>query len=339
MGSKVRELQHQNVNQAKADSELINRFERTHGSNLEMFMPKKPPLQAFNSARGSFISNQCNSPSGGAWENLIEKTQNNQLSQTMKRGDYALSSRRESERVNACRTLDPQRQEVDINLQNNKVTGCSRQRNERNYYSTFKISEQNNKLPPKNPNKTTKSNIETQSSLIIGSQQNTVLRDKALGGDCSKNSSQVIKNMRDFRSSIDCLPGSTTCVTARNSHNSNKENINPQISRGLATSVEREDMGIVPRERLRSAKTYDRSMVQINPVTYTNITYQNQPKAEQDRPYEKGTKKFWDKTMEIKQQSSLNKAKKEQEVVPQCFSKGRKPMEIRDAFRSQIQFV
>jgi hypothetical protein len=49
--------------------------------------------------------------------------------------------------------------------------------------------------------------------------------------------------MRDFRSSIECLPGSGTCVTARN-YIQNKENMNPQISRGLATSVEREDMGI-----------------------------------------------------------------------------------------------
>lgn len=45
--------------------------------------------------------------------------------------------------------------------------------------------------------------------------------------------------MRDFRSSIDCLPGAATCVTARNTI-SNKENINPIITRALATSVERE---------------------------------------------------------------------------------------------------
>lgn len=42
---KVRELHHQNVRQSKADAELINRFERTHGVELEMHMPKKPPLQ------------------------------------------------------------------------------------------------------------------------------------------------------------------------------------------------------------------------------------------------------------------------------------------------------
>lgn len=41
-----------------------------------------------------------------------------------------------------------------------------------------------------------------------------------------KNSSQVIKNMRDFRSSIDCLPASSNCVSARNT-NQNKENLNP----------------------------------------------------------------------------------------------------------------
>ena len=66
--------------------------------------------------------------------------------------------------------------------------------------------------------------------------------------------------MRDFRSSIDCLQGGASCTSGRN-HNQNKENINPHISRGLATSVEREEMGMVKQERLRSAKTYDRSMI------------------------------------------------------------------------------
>jgi len=45
-------------------------------------------------------------------------------------------------------------------------------------------------------------------------------------GNSTKNASQVIKNMRDFRSSIDCLPGAASCVSARNG-SINKENLNP----------------------------------------------------------------------------------------------------------------
>lgn len=65
--------------------------------------------------------------------------------------------------------------------------------------------------------------------------------------------------MRDFRSSIDCLPGGATCASARNNIGG-KENLNPQIARGLATSVELQEKGLMPRERARSAKTYDVSM-------------------------------------------------------------------------------
>ena len=46
--------------------------------------------------------------------------------------------------------------------------------------------------------------------------------------------------MRDFRSSIDCLPSSANCLTARNKEIDNKENYNPKLTRALATSVERE---------------------------------------------------------------------------------------------------
>lgn len=55
--------------------------------------------------------------------------------------------------------------------------------------------------------------------------------------------------MRDFRSSIECLPGAATCLTARNKESDNKENFNPKITRVLATSVEREQMGLVPQEK------------------------------------------------------------------------------------------
>lgn len=84
MGGKVRELHHQNVQQSKADTELINRFERTHGHELEMHMPKKPPLQPnqqFAQSRNSvsaFSSRGC-SPArsnygGGTWNEIIART-------------------------------------------------------------------------------------------------------------------------------------------------------------------------------------------------------------------------------------------------------------------------
>lgn len=111
-----------------AESELINRFERTHGQHLEMFMPKQAPLQNYNSARNS-IGSARNSCSGeSAWGDLIERTQDNVLSSTLKRGDYALSNRRESERVNASRTLDPSMQEINPMQKDNRMTGCSKQR-------------------------------------------------------------------------------------------------------------------------------------------------------------------------------------------------------------------
>jgi hypothetical protein len=59
----------------------------------------------------------------------------------LKRGDYAISQRRESERVHAYRTIDPTLQEENPMERNNKVTGCSRQRLEKNYRNTFKIGE------------------------------------------------------------------------------------------------------------------------------------------------------------------------------------------------------
>jgi hypothetical protein len=43
--------------------------------------------------------------------------------------------------------------------------------------------------------------------------------------------------------------------------------------------------------------------------------------------------------MEIKQSSSLQLAKKENALIPQALQKGRKPEQIKDAFRSQIVFV
>lgn len=58
---------------------------------------------------------------------------------------------------------------------------------------------------------------------------------------------------------------------------------------------------------------------------------------QEEKVYQKGTKKFWDKTQEIKQSSSLARAKPEHDVVPREHSRGRKPSEIRDMFRSSIQ--
>lgn len=57
--------------------------------------------------------------------------------------------------------------------------------------------------------------------MIIGVLQNTVVRDKALTSS-SKNASQVLKNLHDFRSSIDGLSGSTTSRIPTNY--TNKEN-------------------------------------------------------------------------------------------------------------------
>lgn len=73
----------------------------------------------------------------------MQRTKDNQLSSTLKRGDYALSQKREHERQQAHRTLDPRLQEVNRQTQGQTVTGCNRRQNARNYQTTFKITDQN----------------------------------------------------------------------------------------------------------------------------------------------------------------------------------------------------
>ena len=79
-----------------------------------------------------------------------------------------------------------------------------------------------------------------------------------------------MKDMRDFRSQIDSLPGSmTTRIKVEN-----KENNNPvKIARQTATTVEKTEMGYVPSEKIKSAKTYDRGMIVVEPATFNNQMY------------------------------------------------------------------
>jgi hypothetical protein len=74
---------------AKADSEIMDRFDKSHGSNVNMQHPKKPPTP-----RGGNISSRASVASynsqNSMWDNLIERTCDN--NQVVKRGDYALSS-------------------------------------------------------------------------------------------------------------------------------------------------------------------------------------------------------------------------------------------------------
>jgi hypothetical protein len=42
----VRPLKHQNITNVKAENEIINRFEKTHGTDLQLVLPYRPPLSA-----------------------------------------------------------------------------------------------------------------------------------------------------------------------------------------------------------------------------------------------------------------------------------------------------
>ena len=174
-----------------------------------------------------------------------------------------------------------------------------------------------------------KGQAESQSSMIIGSREGSTMRDKALSINISRNSSQVMKTMRDFRSAIDCLPGAQTCRNSDKKVVSNKENFSPGIKQ-TATTFEKEQFGQMIREKVKQAKTYDRSMQLLEPETFINRTYQNQAVKQKDKAYEKGTKKFWEKTQEL--YSSKNKVEKE--LIGIEMQKGRKPYGVHDAFKS-----
>ena len=69
-------------------------------------------------------------------------------------------------------------------------------------------------------------------------------------------------------------------------------------------------MGLLKEEKIRSAKTYDRSMqVQQTPP---GRNYQNQPIENKEKTYEKGTKKFWERTQEL----YASKGKPESGLIP-----------------------
>ena len=84
------------------------------------------------------------------------------------------------------------------------------------------------------------------------------------------------------------------------------------IARMTGTSEMREVMGLAKVERIRSAKTYDRSMPVNQP---DNRNYQNRRIEQKDKGYEKGTKKFWERTQEIQ----ASKGKKENDLIPKVL--------------------
>ena len=75
---------------------------------------------------------------------------------------------------------------------------------------------------------------------------------------------------------------------------------------------------------VRSAKTYYRGMEINEPKTFHNQTYQNQKPTEKTQLYAKGTKKFWDRTIEL-QSATFGKPQAERDLVPKELLKGKKP--------------
>jgi hypothetical protein len=55
----------------------------------------------------------------------------------------------------------------------------------------------------------------------------------------------------------------------------------------------------VREDQVKSAKRYYRGMEINEPKTFHNQTYQNQAPIEKTQMYAKGTKKFWDRTIEL----------------------------------------
>lgn len=58
-------------------------------------------------------------------------------------------------------------------------------------------------------------------------------------------------------------------------------------------------MGFNVGEKVRSAKTYDRGTLINEPKTFSNQNYYNKPCENKAKPYEKGTKKFFERTEEL----------------------------------------
>ena len=85
--------------------------------------------------------------------------------------------------------------------------------------------------------------------------------------------------------------------------------------------------------QVRSAKTYYRGMEIIEPKTFHNQTYQNQKPVEKPQVYAKGTKKFWERTIEL-QSATYGKPQAERDLVPKELLKGKKPQVIKDVFKS-----
>ncbi len=88
----------------------------------------------------------------------------------------------------------------------------------------------------------------------------------------------------------------------------------------------------IRENQVKSAKRYYRGMEINEPKTFHNQTYQNQPPQEKPQIYAKGTKKFWDRTIELHTQT-VGQPQSERDLVPKEHIKGKKPEFIKDVFR------
>ena len=124
-----------------------------------------------------------------------------------------------------------------------------------------------------------------------------------------------------MRSSIACLPTGSGAGTTRNQVQ-DKENCNSfqVVKRGLATTQQLDDLGLNKQEKVRAAMQYDPGMKPMKESAKRPQvdTYPWARPAGIDRNpqsavvYQKGTKKFWERTMEIQG----SRPKQEREVIP-----------------------
>lgn len=95
---------------------MINRFEKSHGRNVEMAVPsttsthqQKPPLMKTLRAPAKPVAPPVpplpKESNNGMWQNMIQRTMDR--GEDVKRGQYALSSQRKQEMVDSYRTLNP----------------------------------------------------------------------------------------------------------------------------------------------------------------------------------------------------------------------------------------
>ena len=113
---RVRYLHHQNNDRVKCESEMIGRFDKSHGAGIQIPLPfKKPPLvKTVRTKNQKPAVEVVGRPPVNAteclWVEMMQRTWNK--GDDVKRGEYTLSLQRKKEMHDSYRTMEPHLQEA-----------------------------------------------------------------------------------------------------------------------------------------------------------------------------------------------------------------------------------